>query len=140
MLFFFTIFLHSKTSNTNCEMALFNRQGENIRMCIYLYYELNGSIFHKLQFKNMWIYTVDKDNVVLTCSTDEKSDTTEIIGTDLLTFDEQCKEYASQNLLHPVGCYYCIKFRTYRYHTRNSNKISGNQINNKMTLNPTSIL
>jgi len=94
--------VHSKTSNTNCEMALFTKQGENTQMCKYLYFELNGSIFHKLEFKNTWIYTVDKENVVLTCGLDEKTETIALTGTGLLAIDDQCKGYASQNILHPV--------------------------------------
>jgi len=61
-----------------------------------------GSIFHKLQFRNTWIYTTEKENVVLTCGVDEKTETIELVGTGLLTISEQCKGYASQNILHPV--------------------------------------
>ena len=43
--------VHSKNSNTNCEMALFTKQKEKTQMCKYLYFELYGSIFHKLEFK-----------------------------------------------------------------------------------------
>jgi len=71
-------------------------------MCKYLYFELNGSIFHKLEFKNTWIYTVIKESVVLTCGVDEKTETLELMGTGLLTIKEQCKGYANQNILHPI--------------------------------------
>jgi len=94
--------VHSKNSNTNCEMALFTKKKEKTQICEYLYFELLGSIFHKLEFRNTWIYTTEKENVVLTCGVDEKTETIEIIGTGLLTISDQCKGYASQNILHPV--------------------------------------
>jgi len=94
--------IHSKNANTNCKMALFTKQKEKTQMCKYLYFELYGSIFHKLEFKNTWIYTVEHENVVLTCGLDEKSENIELVGTGLLTIEEQCKGYASQNILQPV--------------------------------------
>jgi len=56
-------------------MALFTKLKENTKMCTYHYFELYESIFHKLEFKNTWIHTVDKENVVLTCGIDEKRKT-----------------------------------------------------------------
>uniref|UniRef100_A0A2S2NTW6 Envelope fusion protein n=1 Tax=Schizaphis graminum TaxID=13262 RepID=A0A2S2NTW6_SCHGA len=94
--------VHSKNSNTNCEMALFTKQQEKTQICEYLYFELLGSIFHKLEFRNTWIYTTEKENVVLTCGVDEKMESIELVGTGLLTLSDQCKGYASQNILHPV--------------------------------------
>jgi len=45
------------------------------KMCKYLYFELHGSIFHKLEFRNIWLFTVEKENLVLTCGVDEISET-----------------------------------------------------------------
>ncbi|CAI6373850.1 unnamed protein product [Macrosiphum euphorbiae] len=81
--------VHSKNSNTNCEMALFTKQKEKTQMCKYLYFELYGSIFHKLEFKNTWIYTVEHENVVLTCGVDERSENIELYS-------------IQNNLAHPI--------------------------------------
>jgi len=83
-------------------MALFTKQKENTNMCTYLYFELYGSIFHKLEFKNAWIYTVDKENVVLICGVEENTENIELVGTGLLSLSDQCKGYVNQNILHPV--------------------------------------
>ncbi|CAI6374222.1 unnamed protein product [Macrosiphum euphorbiae] len=83
-------------------MALFTKLEEKTQMCTYLYFELYGSIFHKLEFKNTWIYTVEQENVVLTCGLDKKTETIELVGAGLLSIEEQRKGYASQNKLQPV--------------------------------------
>ncbi|KAF0745142.1 Envelope fusion protein, partial [Aphis craccivora] len=72
--------------------------------CKYLYFELNGSIFHKLEFKNAWIYTADKklDSVII----DEKSESIKLIGTGLLINNvKTVKGMLVKNILHPVGGY-----------------------------------
>lgn len=83
-------------------MALFNNQVDNTQNWKYLYFNLKGSIFHKLELRNTWIYTVNTENVVLTCGSEEKTENVLLCGTGLLTLDEQCKGYANQNILHPI--------------------------------------
>ncbi|CAI6356443.1 unnamed protein product [Macrosiphum euphorbiae] len=47
------------------------------------------------------MYTVEQENV-LKCGVDEKTETIELVGTGLLTIEEQFKGHASQNILQPV--------------------------------------
>lgn len=84
-------------------MASFTNQDDTYSLCKYLYFNLTGSIFHKLEFSNTWIYTVNKENIVITCGDDEKTDTIFLNGTGKLSIREDCKGYASQHILQPVS-------------------------------------
>jgi len=88
---------------------------------------MKGSIFHKLELSNTWIYAVDTENVVLRCGQEEKSENILVSGTGLLTINEQCKGYANQNILHPVTTVQNSKFVDFIPETK---LLKGSQMDN----------
>jgi len=71
--------VHSKTYNTTVKWRYSQNQRKK-RKCVnsYILSYLYGSIFYKLEFRNTWIYTVEKENVVLTCGVHDKTETIEL--------------------------------------------------------------
>jgi hypothetical protein len=92
-------------TSEDCEIKLItNTNLSNIdNVCKVKYNSIKNGIFHKLMSTNSWLYTVNQQNLIISCS-DQKQIIKQIFGTGIISLSEQCSA-ASEG-------YHMIPFRT----------------------------
>lgn len=84
-----------------CEILLLQDPKIVPDSCYVMHIQVNTSIFHKLKYKNEWIYTTDSKTIFITCDGDKQSYTHNLKGEGRLSFNETCKGYATRDILIP---------------------------------------
>ncbi|XP_050421641.1 uncharacterized protein LOC126834051 [Adelges cooleyi] len=93
--------LHPKSMKPICEIELFFQPPKLPLDCKIKYFELDTSIFHKLLFKNSWLYITREENILLTCNENIETSNTRIHGVGLIHIPINCKAYSNQDVLIP---------------------------------------
>ncbi|KAF0682192.1 Envelope fusion protein [Aphis craccivora] len=63
--------------------------------------QLRTNLFHKLKFKNEWIYATLGETIFITCDQDKRSTNIFLEGVGILYLNETCKAYATRDILIP---------------------------------------
>jgi len=86
-----------------CEIELFNRPTEPPATCKPHAITLHRSIFHKLRYRNEWIYAVTNDTLRILCPKMEESIIERLSGTGTINIkNTQCEVLAQQAILEPI--------------------------------------
>lgn len=93
------------TTSDDCEINLItNVKLANIEnVCKFKYTSIKHGIFHKLMSANSWLYTVNQQNLIITCSNYNQI-IRQIYGTGIISLSEQCSASSAG--------YHMIPFRT----------------------------
>ncbi|XP_050431449.1 uncharacterized protein LOC126840011 isoform X2 [Adelges cooleyi] len=68
-----------------------------------MYFQLETTLFHKLQLKNQWLYATTEEPLVIACDGKKESIAHTINDVGALSLPETCKAYASYDLLIPAA-------------------------------------
>ena len=93
------------TTSDDCELNLIiNTKSANIEnVCKFKYTSIKHGIFHKLMSANSWLYTVNQQNLIITCLNYNQI-IKQIYGTGIISLSEQCSASSAG--------YHMIPFRT----------------------------
>ncbi|KAF0692437.1 Envelope fusion protein [Aphis craccivora] len=61
--------------------------------------QLRANLFHKLKFKNEWIYATPGETIFITCDQNKSSTKHFLEGVGILYLNETCKAYATRDIL-----------------------------------------
>jgi hypothetical protein len=61
--------------------------------------QIATSVFHKLKFKNEWLYTTEGETLFVTCDEDKQSTSHIIKGVGKILLNKTCKAYATRDIL-----------------------------------------
>ena len=93
--------LHPRSVRPVCEVLLLQDPKEVPDSCEIMHVQLHTNLFHKLKFKNDWIYATPGETIFITCDHDKKSENHLLEGVGILSLNETCKAYATRDLLIP---------------------------------------
>ncbi|KAL4148882.1 hypothetical protein QTP88_003027 [Uroleucon formosanum] len=93
--------LHPRNSQSICEILLMQDPKEVPDNCELMQIKIRASIFHKLKYKNQWLYSSTGETVFITCDNDKQSINHLLEGVGLFTLNEICKAYATRDILIP---------------------------------------
>ncbi|XP_050431561.1 uncharacterized protein LOC126840102 [Adelges cooleyi] len=93
--------LHPTNMKPTCEVQLFQNTRIFPSNCNIQYLNISYSIFHKLKYKNQWIFTTPFDTLFLTCDNIKESISFSIEGVGILSLNESCKAYGKNDILIP---------------------------------------
>jgi len=66
-----------------------------------MHVQLQANLFHKLKFKNEWIYASPGETIFITCDNIKRSENHYLEGVGILSLNETCKAYATRDILIP---------------------------------------
>ena len=93
--------LHPRSIRPICEVQLL-QDPENVPYsCETMHVQIATTIFHKLRFKNEWIYITKKEVIFVTCDEDKESTSHILEGVGKISLNETCKGYATRDVLIP---------------------------------------
>lgn len=93
--------LHPRSTRPICEIQLLQEPKVVPANCEIMYVKIATSIFHKLQYKNAWIYVTKGDTLFITCDNDKESSSHLLEGVGIIKLNNTCKGYASRDVLIP---------------------------------------
>jgi hypothetical protein len=93
--------LHPRSIRPICEVQLLQDPAEIPDSCEIRHVQINTTIFHKLQFQNLWLYVFSGETFFITCDADTESSSHAIKGVGILRLIETCKGYATRDILIP---------------------------------------
>jgi len=93
--------LHPRSVRPICEVLLLQDPKEVPDSCEIMHVQLQTNLFHKLQFKNEWIYASPGETIFITCDHDRRSENHFLQGVGILFINETCKAYATRDILIP---------------------------------------
>ncbi|VVC36060.1 Envelope fusion protein-like [Cinara cedri] len=91
--------LHPSSGKPICEILLLKDSKEVPTDCNLLRVKMAISVFHKLKFKNEWLYSTEGETLFVTCSDDKQFSSHIIEGIGKITLNETCKAYATRDIL-----------------------------------------
>jgi|UniRef100_A0A2S2Q2N6 hypothetical protein len=59
------------------------------------------TVFHKLKYKNEWLYVTNNDSLFVSCDEETQSKTHILQGAGVIALNETCRGYANQDVLIP---------------------------------------
>ncbi|XP_060855486.1 uncharacterized protein LOC132933186 [Metopolophium dirhodum] len=93
--------LHPRSVRPVCEVLLLQDPKEVPESCEIMHVQLQTNLFHKLKFKNDWIYATPGETVFITCDHDKRSKNHFLEGVGILSINETCRAYATRDILIP---------------------------------------
>lgn len=93
--------LHPRSVRPICEVLLLQDPKEVPDSCEIMHVQLQTNLFHKLKFKNEWIYATPGETIFITCDHDKRSKNHFLQGVGILSINETCKAYAIRDILIP---------------------------------------
>lgn len=92
--------LHLRSLRPICEVLLLQEPEEVPENCEIMQLQMTTTIFHKLRYKNQWLYTTNHETIFITCD-DDKQSSSHILRVGILKLNETCKGYATRDVLIP---------------------------------------
>lgn len=93
--------LHLRNLRPICEVQLLQDPREVPNTCDIRHVSLQATIFHKLSYRNKWLYATDNEVIIINCENDLEANTHILEGVGVITINETCKGYATRDLLIP---------------------------------------
>ncbi|KAE9543350.1 hypothetical protein AGLY_003261 [Aphis glycines] len=93
--------LHPRSIRPICEVQLLQDPKKVPDSCEIMHVQLRTNLFHKLKFKNEWIYASPGETIFITCDNDKRSENHYLEGVGILFLNETCKAYATRDILIP---------------------------------------
>ncbi|XP_025406960.1 uncharacterized protein LOC112680941 [Sipha flava] len=64
-------------------------------------FKLDTSIYHKLTYKNKWLYVTKGENIFITCNKEKQSVNHKLSGVGVISLNEACKGFTERDILIP---------------------------------------
>ena len=93
--------LHPKLSRPICEILLIQDPQEVPSNCELMQFKLDTSIYHKLTYKNKWLYVTKGENIFITCNKEKQSMNHKLSGVGVISLNEACKGFSERDILIP---------------------------------------
>lgn len=93
--------LHPRNLRPICEVQLLQDPKDVPKTCDIRHVRLQATIFHKLSYRNKWLYATDNEVIIINCDNDLEASTHTLVGVGVITINETCKGYATRDLLIP---------------------------------------
>ena len=93
--------LHPRSTRPICEIQLLQEPKEVPSSCEIMHVRIATTIFHKLQYKNAWLYTTKGEMLFISCDADKESSSYNLEGVGIIQLNNTCKGYASRDVLIP---------------------------------------
>ncbi|XP_060859873.1 uncharacterized protein LOC132937056 [Metopolophium dirhodum] len=93
--------LHPRNLRPICEVQLLQDPRDVPDTCDIRHVRLQATIFHKLSYRNKWLYATDSEVIIINCENDLEASTHTLEGVGIITINETCKGYATRDLLIP---------------------------------------
>ncbi|KAL4107224.1 hypothetical protein QTP88_017607 [Uroleucon formosanum] len=93
--------LHPRNLRPICEVQLLQDPKEVPTTCDIRHVRMQATIFHKLSYRNKWLYATDSEVIIINCENDQEASTHLLEGVGIISINETCKGYATRDLLLP---------------------------------------
>jgi len=93
--------IHPKLSRPICEISLIQDPQEVPSNCELMQFKLDTSIYHKLTYKNKWLYITKGENIFITCNKEAQSMNHRLNGVGVISLNETCKGFSERDILIP---------------------------------------
>jgi len=94
--------IYNRHERAICEVRLLLEPVEVPKTCHIRHITLIENIFHKLKFKNAWIYSVLRENIILDCEKEKASRKVNLTVTGVISIREDCRIFTSDSVLIPI--------------------------------------
>ncbi|KAL4107964.1 hypothetical protein QTP88_018233 [Uroleucon formosanum] len=93
--------LHPRNLRPICEVQLLQDPKEVPTTCDIRHVRLQATIFHKLSYRNKWLYATDSEVIIINGENDQEASTHLLEGVEIISINETCKGNVTRDLLLP---------------------------------------